>query len=259
MSSTIQHREVVIMKQIIVDNISTNYYITEDGRCYNSKTGKYLKGQTNHKNGYVSFNITLPDGKKKRLYSHRLVALNYIENPHNKKEVNHKNGDKQNNCVDNLEWVTSKENKQHGFENELYKGCHVFCFNKNKELVAEYKTINEAARAVGISISQINQEIHKSPKALANGFYWSDKNELGETIQYTNTGKAKPVNQYTKEGKYLMTYPSTGAAARALSIGSSHIGECCRGKIKSYKGYVWRYVEDIVSPSCENKSAPQAQ
>ena len=110
------------MKQIIVDNISTNYYITEDGRCYNSKTGKYLKGQTNHKNGYVSFNITLPDGKKKRLYSHRLVALNYIENPHNKKEVNHKNGDKQNNCVDNLEWVTSKENKAHAIKTGLSNG-----------------------------------------------------------------------------------------------------------------------------------------
>ena len=49
-----------------------------------------------------------------------------------------------------------------------------------------------------------------------------------------------------------MTYPSVGAAARALGILHSHIGECCRGSVKSYKGYIWRYVEDIFSPSNEN-------
>ena len=50
-----------------------------------------------------------------------------------------------------------------------------------------------------------------------------------------------------------MTYPSVGAAARALGILHSHIGECCRGSVKSYKGYIWRYVEDIFSPSNENQ------
>ena len=50
-----------------------------------------------------------------------------------------------------------------------------------------------------------------------------------------------------------MQYPSTGIAAKAIGIkASSHIGECCRGKIKSYKGYIWRYAEDIVSPSSES-------
>ena len=53
------------MKQIIIDNISTQYYITEDGKCYNNRTGKYLKGQENYKNGYFSYNLTLPDGRKK--------------------------------------------------------------------------------------------------------------------------------------------------------------------------------------------------
>ena len=49
-----------------------------------------------------------------------------------------------------------------------------------------------------------------------------------------------------------MTYPSTGAAARALNCTHSHIGECCRGKIKTYKGFIWKYVEDIVLTSNEN-------
>lgn len=50
-----------------------------------------------------------------------------------------------------------------------------------------------------------------------------------------------------------MTYSSTGQAARALGLSaSSHIGECCRGKLKSYKGFIWKYIEDIVSTSNES-------
>lgn len=240
------------MKQIIVNNISTTYYITEDGKCYNEKTNKFLKGQNNYKNGYLSYNLTLPNGNKKRCYAHRLVAIAYIPNPHNKKEVNHIDGDKKNNNVENLEWVTSKENKRHALEKELKKQKHVFCFTKDKKLVAEYKSIAEAARSVGISSSLIQQEVNKGIKALSGGFYWSYDKKIEKTIKYKNLGKAKPVNQYTKDGKFLMTYPSTGIAAKALNCNNSHIGECCRGKIKSYKGFVFRYVEDIVSPSSES-------
>ena len=241
------------MKQIVINNISTSYYITEDGRCYNSNTNKWLKGQINYKSGYHSYNLTLPDGTKKRCHTHRLVAQAYIpNNDKNKNQINHIDGNKLNNTAENLEWVTQSENQRHALDNSLRRYNHVYCFNQDKILVAEYKTITEAAKAVNCAISQINQEIHKEVKALTNGFYWSDKPVLGETVAYKNTGRAKPVNQYDKNGKYIATYPSTGAAARALGVCYSHIGECARGKIGSYKGYVWRYVEDIVSPLDES-------
>ena len=73
------------MKQIVVNNFSTSYYITEDGRCYNSNTKKYLKGQYNYKNGYLSYNITLNDGSQKRVYAHRLIAEAYIPNENKSK------------------------------------------------------------------------------------------------------------------------------------------------------------------------------
>ena len=221
------------MKQIIVDNnISTWYYITEDGKCYNQKTGKYLKGQENIKNGYFSYNITLPNGSKKRLYAHRLVAQAFIPNPENKTEVNHIDGNKLNNYIDNLEWVTSKENQQHAIATALRSFKHVFCFNPNKELVAEYLNVVDAATSVGISSFIIMQEVNKPIKTLSGGFYWSYEKELGETKDYKNLGKAKKVNQYDLNGKYLMSYPSTGKAAAAIgSKNSSHIGECCRGKL----------------------------
>ena len=243
------------MKNIVINNISTSYYITEDGKCYNENTGKFLKGQENCRNGYFTYMLTMPDGSKTRQYAHRLVAQAYLPNKDKEKtEVNHKDGNKLNNYIDNLEWVSSHNNSIHAIGLGLRQSPHVFCFDKNKVLVAEYLSIADASRAVGLSTSIISQEVNKTPKTLSGGFYWSNSAELGETKNYKNNGKSKPVNQYTLDGKFIMTYPSTGTAARALGLKtSSHIGECCRGKIKFYKGFVFRYVEDIVSTSGESQ------
>lgn len=243
------------MKNIVINNISTSYYITEDGKCYNKNTGKYLKGQENYKNGYFSYIITMPDGSKTRQYAHRLVANAFLSKDDAKKaEINHKDGNRLNNCSDNLEWVTPAENQQLAVEQEVRKSNHVYCFTKDKRLVAEYKNIKEASRAVDISETIIIQELNKEIKTLSGGFYWSKERGLGITKDYVGAEKSKAVNQYTKDGKYIMTYPSTGVAAKALGMRkSSHIGECCRGKIKTYKGFVWRYVEDIVSTSSESQ------
>jgi hypothetical protein len=113
--------------------------------------------------------------------------------------------------------------------------------------VAEYLNVSEAAKAVNISTSIISQELNKEIKTLSGNFYWSKTKELGEVKNYKNTGKSKEVYQYDLNGKFIMKYPSTGSAARALGLSAgSHIGECCRGKIKTYKGFIWRYAEDIV-------------
>lgn len=243
------------MKNIIIDNISTSYFISEKGECYNQNTSKYLKGQINPSNGYLYFYLTLPNRTKKRVLAHRLVAQTYLDIPANKSktQVNHIDGDKTKNWVENLEWVTPSENQQHALDLELRKFEHVFCFNSGKVLVAEYKSISEASLAVGLSKSIISQEINKEVKSLSGGFYWAKESSLKETKSYENLGRAKKVNQYTKDGKFINSYSSTGEAARSLGIkNSSHIGECCRGKIKTYKNFVWRYSEDIVSPSSEN-------
>ena len=243
------------MKQIIINNISTSYFITEDGKCYNSKTNKYLKGQENYKNHYFSYSLTMPDGSKKRCYAHRLVAEAFLPKPEdiNKNQINHIDGNKLNNNIDNLEWITPQENTRHAIDNELKTFKHVYCFNKNKELVAEYKTVKEAATAIGITPTIILQELNKDIKTLSGGFYWSREKELNQIKNYRNTGKAKIVYQYDLKGKFINKYESTGCAARSLGLkNGSHIGECCRGKIKTYKGFIWRYFEDIVSPSNEN-------
>lgn len=60
----------------------------------------------------------------------------------------------------------------------------MFCFDKNKNLVAEYLTIAAAAKSVGLSKTIIWQELNKKIKTLSGGFYWSKTKELGETKEY---------------------------------------------------------------------------
>ena len=85
-----------------------NYLIYPDGRVYSKKNDKFLKhhiGTTGYY--YVSL---CKDGKAKKYKIHRLVAIHYIPNPDNKPQVDHINRDRQDNRVQNLRWVTNKEN-----------------------------------------------------------------------------------------------------------------------------------------------------
>jgi len=69
-------------------------------------------------NGYLSVSLTF-NGKKNTFSVHRLVALAFVENPKGKPQVNHKDGNKQNNLYTNLEWVTNRENLIHAYNNNL--------------------------------------------------------------------------------------------------------------------------------------------
>ena len=92
----------------------TDYDIYTDGKCFSHKTNKFLKGSL--LGNYLSYNLTYPDGKKKRTRIHRMVAETFISNPNNLPIVNHKDGNKLNNDISNLEWVTAEQNTKHAIE-----------------------------------------------------------------------------------------------------------------------------------------------
>ena len=104
-----------------------DYIITKKGEVINKHNNHKLKPQLNGK-GYLRVVIG-----KKRYFVHRLVAEKYIPNPDNKLQVNHKNGNKLDNCIENLEWVTNQENRNHAIE----KGLHL-CGSK-----CSYAKLNE--------------------------------------------------------------------------------------------------------------------
>lgn len=91
-----------------------DYEITRDGQVINKTNGHVLKPQPNGK-GYLRVSIS-----KKLCFVHRLVAEKYIPNPNNYEQVNHKDGNKLNNSVENLEWVSNQQNRNHAIKNDLY-------------------------------------------------------------------------------------------------------------------------------------------
>lgn len=111
-----------LWKGLIYNNIdySDKYLISNHGRVKNIKTG-YIRNFILYKGAsYYHMNI-LSNGKNVTIRIHRAVAQNFIPNPNNLPTVNHKDGDKLNNHVDNLEWVTYKENNIHAVIMNLIK------------------------------------------------------------------------------------------------------------------------------------------
>lgn len=102
-------------------DIATNYAVSNLGRIKNTKTGQTLNPGIGG-NGYRQVSLKMKDTNTfRKQYVHRLVALYWLPNPDNKREVNHKNLDRTDNRVENLEWVTSSENQKHKYEKQNFK------------------------------------------------------------------------------------------------------------------------------------------
>tara|TARA_Y100000592_G_C5343342_1_gene255320 strand:+ start:79 stop:537 length:459 start_codon:yes stop_codon:yes gene_type:complete len=133
-----------------------NYLISKDGRVYSKIKNRFLKPVKN-KDGYVFVGLRNDEGRK-HVKIHRLVAIHYIPNPENKPEVNHKDGNKSNNDITNLEWMTRNENcnafkktpknNKYGVKNiHFNKNHNLWIYQKihyGKRFVKYFQTFEEA-------------------------------------------------------------------------------------------------------------------
>jgi hypothetical protein len=149
----------------------SNYVINQKGEVMNVHTNRILK-QYETDRGYLTVNLS-ENGKYKTLRVHRLVAELFRFNPDNKPEVNHIDGNKQNNHHSNLEWVTRRENRQHAWDMGLDKNVpvSVMQFTKDGAYIRSYESMTQAAKAVNGKQTSIS-DVCKGKQKAHKGFIW---------------------------------------------------------------------------------------
>ena len=129
------------------------YRIRDNGVIYNKKTKK-VKTPWIDNTGYLQV-LLHSNGKKTHKRLHRLVAENFLENPDNLPQINHIDGDKTNPDVSNLEWVSNKDNTQHGYDNGLYRSrnnIQVKVWDKyTGDYIGIFNSIRETSIKLGVN------------------------------------------------------------------------------------------------------------
>lgn len=150
------------LKQTAIDG----YFVDQNGRVFSNKSGDYKELKRNSTgNGYLGFQ-TYTKGKFKTLMVHREVAKGFMPNPENKPCVNHINSDKQDNRVENLEWVTYSENGIHHYLSGNMKVAFGEETNSCKLTKVEVLTIRSKL-AEGFAQRVIAKDFGVSPSAIS--------------------------------------------------------------------------------------------
>jgi hypothetical protein len=131
------------------------YFITKDGRIWSARqSGKWLK-PSKGTNGYLTVGLRDADGKRHRKYVHRLVAQAFIDNPDNLPQVDHINGNKLDNRVENLRWLSVSDNcwSFGYYERREHRKKKVKAINGDKVMIFPSRT--DAAHYFGLDKSRI--------------------------------------------------------------------------------------------------------
>jgi hypothetical protein len=169
-----EHLENEEWRNIIINGeTNENYQISSMGRFKNSK-GIIMENYKPHHSGYIFCRVNI-----EKYPLHRLVAFTFLENPENKPVVNHIDGNKTNNSVNNLEWCTIAENNQHNHNIGLIKSYKrkIGQYTIDGELVKEFNSIVEAVNET--KIGTIKHVLHKKQNT-AGGFIWKYSDEIKE-------------------------------------------------------------------------------
>jgi hypothetical protein len=169
-----------------------NYLVTDKGEILSKnyhREGRIAKLQPRIKENGYPYVILRKDGLNYTKTIHRIVAESFIPNPDNKQTVNHKNGNKTDNRVENLEWATQSENIKHAYrvlkrqinknwlgkfgKNNPKSKIVIQLFNKN--IIAEFNGLHEAERQTHINRVSIKL-VCQGKRNSAGGYQWRYKN-----------------------------------------------------------------------------------
>ena len=227
-----------------------DYLITSHGRVlslhtyHGSNKIREIKSHINKVNGYVQVNLH-KNGKQYSKHLHRLVAQAFIHNPDNKPQVNHIDENKTNNHMSNLEWMTSIENVNHGTRNERaskvlsdgrLKGKNNPFYGKNHTYETKTKMAYSHKGKKHLEETKQKMSISRKGKKLSE--------ETKAKISGVNHPRSKPVIGFKINGCDIKYYKYIKESEKD-GFHKSDISKCCKGKLKSAKGYKWYYTDEF--------------
>lgn len=173
-----------IQEELRLIKDSETDYITPSGKIYKDYGNGMMYPKANFinkNNGYLYCGITYPDGQRQRRV-HVLVAEVYLPNPNNFPIVMHKDNNKANPNVENLQWGTVSQNTKSSFDDGLQvndkswndsQSVHVCAFDLSQNLLNKYGSISEASRQLGVTkttiLNQCNHGVKTKPRC---GYYF---------------------------------------------------------------------------------------
>jgi len=192
------------------------------------------------------------NGKRKTNRIHILVMQTFKGECPEGCEVDHIDGNPSNNCLENLRYVTHKENihnpitKKRQKEASKKRSQDPEWLRKNAEQREKMYQDPEWRKSHAEAAKKLHQDpewlgkVREGVKKLSQDFEWRRKQ--AEAVRKANS---KPVNQYTLDGKFVKQWPSAKDAARELGINNRNISSCCNGIRKKAGGFKWKHVTNI--------------
>ena len=183
-------------RAVLWEGNETFYEVSDKGRVRNKETNRLKKLQKNG-SGYMKTILHI-DKIQKAVFAHRLVAMAFIPNPNNYSDVNHKNKDRADNRVENLEWVTKSQNMKHSHENghKSFKRA-VNQYDLDDNLIKTHESIRAAAKNMNTHPRNIDRCLREGQEQYG-GYKWRYANELPKKIEI------EELRKMCKENNILM-------------------------------------------------------
>lgn len=225
------------------------YEVSNIGRVRSlnyKRTGKEkILKNTESNDGYLIVGLT-KNGKRKQFKVHRLVAEAFIPNPENKPCIDHINTVRSDNRVENLRWVSYKENSNNEKTLEKFKGENHHFFGKHHTEETKQK-MSEAQKGENNHMygKHHTEETKKKMSEAQKGEKGSMYGKTGE--KHPKSKSVVQIDQTTNE--VIKVWGSTREAERIGGFCHNAISECCKNKFNRlgnniYKGFKWMYLED---------------
>ena len=230
-----------------IRNYENEYYITDEGRVYRKGGPLPLSPSVNPQNGYLYVSLW-KNGVGKTFSVHRLVGTHYLPNPDNLPVLNHKNSNRADPRVTNLEWCTQSDNIQHGYAYGSMSQVHKRNFTQYElDLLLNSflsgVTITSLAKATSCGLSRLS--INLRNLAIKQGRLPQYEDELYRQKcirnKAVNAAKQQKIGMLSLDGTLVRTFPSITAAAKFLGKKSTGtISNYLKGRQSSAYGHLWK-------------------